>query len=248
MERGSLKDSLTVVIPVYNETVLLESTFAKVMAFIRETKDVSVDVIFVDDGSPDESARMLQQLIDGSRALTMRLIRYKPNQGKGYAVRAGMMRAGGNWILMSDADLSSPLEEWRKLKDAMDSGADIACGSRAVDGAQVGKPPPMHRRILSRVFNVLVHLAGVRDMKDTQCGFKLFRREAAHQIFGRLRTRRFAFDVEVIACARRLGYRIVEVPVVWNYSGHTTVCVLSSGMRMLWDLMLIVLRRWTGQL
>jgi len=205
--------------------------------------DVAVDAIFVDDGSPDESAAIISRLISESKAPNMRLLRYPVNRGKGYAVKTGVLAAEGDLILMSDADLSTPLEDWRKLSASIDAGADIACGSRAVRGAHVGKPSPFHRRVLSRIFNVLVRLAGVHDFRDTQCGFKLFRAEVAKKVFPRLRIRRFAFDVELIALARDWGYRVDEVPVNWNYSGYSTLRVFSSGGRMLFDVVTLALRR-----
>ena len=239
--------SLTVVIPVYNESVLLPRSFERIRAFLRETADVAADVVFVNDGSPDDSQAVLERLIaETGESARMRIVGYPTNRGKGYAVRQGVLAAEGELILMSDADLSTPLEEWRKLAAALDAGADVACGSRAVDGADVGKPPPVYRRILSKLFNLLVHLAGVRGIRDTQCGFKLFRRESGHALFSALKIRRFAFDVELIAVARMRGLRVVEVPVHWDYSGHSTVRVFSSGSRMLWDLFVLVLRRWFG--
>jgi len=234
---------LTLVIPVYKEHRRLEASLRQVTAFMAAEAGVAIDVIFVDDGSPDDSSAMINTLIADRDDPSLRLLRYPVNQGKGYAVKTGVLAAEGDLVLMSDADLSTPLEDWRKLKDAIDAGADIACGSRAVRGAHVGKPPPLYRRILSRVFNVLVRLSGVHGIRDSQCGFKLFRAEAAKEVFGRLRTRRFAFDVEMIALARDLGYRVVEVPVVWNYSGHTTVRIFSSGGRMLLDVFLLAARR-----
>ena len=121
--------------------------------------------------------------------------------------------------------------------------ATVACGSRAVPGARIGLPPPPHRRLLSRLFNLLVRIAGVDGIRDTQCGFKLFRAPVAKALFPRLRTRRFAFDVELIALARDLGYRVAEVPVRWDYSGHSTVRLFSSGFRMLFDLGRLAARR-----
>ena len=234
---------LTLVIPVYKEHRRLEASLKSVTAFMAAEAAVAIDVIFVDDGSPDDSSAIINTLIADRDDPSLRLLRYPVNQGKGYAVKTGVLAAEGDLVLMSDADLSTPLEDWRKLKDAIDAGADIACGSRAVRGAHVGKPPPLYRRVLSRVFNVLVRLSGVHGIRDSQCGFKLFRAEAAKEVFGRLRTRRFAFDVEMIALARDLGYRVVEVPVVWNYSGHTTVRIFSSGGRMLLDVFLLAARR-----
>lgn len=235
--------SLTLVLPVYNEAVLLPKTFASVCAFI-DGCSLKTDVIFVNDGSPDDSGKILKSLIRWSKRTNIRLIQYKKNQGKGYAVKTGILAAKGDFILMSDTDLSTPLTEWVKLKNAIDQDAAMACGSRAVAGADMGKPPPLHRRMLSKVFNLLVHMAGVRGIRDTQCGFKLFTRPAAQKIFSSLRTNRFAFDVEAIARARDLGFQVVEIPVHWDYSGHSTVKVFSSGSRMLWDLLRLVFRRW----
>ncbi len=233
---------LTLVIPVYNEHLLLEGLLKQVTALMA-SEDCIVDAIFVDDGSPNASATVIHSFITDRKDPRLRLLSYPINRGKGYAVRTGVLAAEGDLILMSDADLSTPLEDWRKLKAAIDAGADIACGSRSVPGARIGKYPPLHRRVLSRIFNVLVRIAGVRDFHDTQCGFKLFRAGPAKEIFGRLRIRRFAFDVEMIAMARDMGYRVDEIPVNWNYSGHSTVRVLSSGGRMLFDLFLLAMRR-----
>ncbi len=234
---------LTIVIPVYREHRRLVESLQKVTAFVRSVLDTAVDVVFVDDGSPDNCAGIIRTYLDGCGMPQMKLLGYAKNQGKGYAVRTGVEAAGGDLILMSDADLSTPLAEWVKLKAAIDAGADIACGSRAVRGAHIGTPPPLCRRILSRVFNRLVRLAGVHGIRDTQCGFKLFRAAPAKEIFARLRTRRFAFDVEMIALARDLGYRVDEVPVSWDYSGHSTVRLFSSGGRMLWDVVNLAVRR-----
>lgn len=234
---------LTVVIPVYKEHRRLEASIRAVASFVASEKDVAVDVVFVDDGSPDDSATIINTLLADRDDPCLRLLRYPVNQGKGFAVKTGILVAEGNLILMSDADLSTPLEDWRKLKAAIDGGADIACGSRAVAGAHIGKPPPLLRQMLSRIFNLLVRVAGVHGIRDTQCGFKLFRAEVAKKVFGRLRTKRFAFDVELIAMARDLGYRVDEVPVNWDYSGHSTVRVFSSGGRMLLDVFLLAVRR-----
>lgn len=236
---------LTLVMPVYKEHRRLGNSVRQVTAFMSAEREngIDVDVIFVDDGSPDDSAAIVNTIIADMDDPDIRLLRYERNQGKGFAVKTGMAAAQGDLILMSDTDLSTPLEDWRKLKDALDGGADIACGSRAVHGAHIGKAPPLHRRILSRVFNILVRLSGVHGIRDTQCGFKLFRREPAKEIFSRLRIKRFAFDVEMIAMARDFGYKVAEVPVRWDYSDHSTVRIFSSGGRMLLDVFLLAARR-----
>ena len=234
---------LTLVIPVYREHRRLQESIRQIADFIASEERVAVDALFVDDGSPDDSAAIINALITDRDDPQMRLLRYPVNQGKGHAVKTGVLAAEGDLILMSDADLSTPLGDWPKLKAALDAGADIACGSRAVQGAHIGKPPPLHRRLLSRLFSMLVHMAGVRGIRDTQCGFKLFRAEAAKAVFGRLRIKRFAFDVEMIVVARDMGYKVEEVPVNWDYRGHSTVRVFSSGSRMLLDVFLLAMRR-----
>ena len=238
---------LTLVIPVYREHQRFAETLREVRAFM-DSASGSVDAVFVDDGSPEESATSIGGQIRALADDRMVLLRDPVNRGKGFAVKKGVLAAKGDWILMSDVDLSTPLADWIKLYDAVRAGADIACGSRAVPGAHVGKPPPFHRRILSRVFNLLVRLAGVSDIRDTQCGFKLFRAEVAKRVFARQRIRRFAFDVEVIVRARLMGYRVVEVPVAWDYSGHSTVRLFSSGARMMFDLMRLAIWRAFGRL
>lgn len=236
---------LTLVMPVYKEHKRLDKSVRQVTAFMAAERenDIEVEVIFVDDGSPDDSAAIVNTIITDLEDPDIRLLRYERNQGKGFAVKTGIAEAEGDLILMSDTDLSTPLEDWRRLKDAIDAGADIACGSRAVHGAHIGKAPPLHRRVLSRVFNILVRLSGVHGIRDTQCGFKLFRHDPAKKIFSRLRIKRFAFDVEMIAMARDFGYKVVEVPVNWDYSGHSTVRIFSSGGRMLFDVFMLAVRR-----
>jgi dolichyl-phosphate beta-glucosyltransferase len=232
---------LTLVVPVYREHLRLGETLRNVVTFLNGTP--GSDAVFVDDGSPAESAASIRSQIDALSDARVRLIRCEKNGGKGAAVKLGVAAASGDLILMSDADLSTPLEDWSRLESALRDGADVACGSRAVPGARIGQPPPLHRRLLSRVFNVLVRLCGVSGIRDTQCGFKLFRSDVAKRAFAALRTRRFAFDVELIAWARDNGYRVVEVPVNWNYSGHSTVRLFSSGSRMVFDLFKLAVRR-----
>jgi dolichyl-phosphate beta-glucosyltransferase len=235
--------SLTIVIPVYKEATRLPASLEAIRTFAG---GMDAEVIFVDDGSPDDSVAVIEAFVAKHGLANFRTIRYTPNRGKGYAVKTGMLAAAGELVLMSDTDLSTPLDDFSKLKTAIDAGADIACGSRAVAGAHIGVRPPLRRRISSRVFNLLVRAAGVRGIRDTQCGFKLFRAAAAKAIFATLRTERFAFDVEMIAKARRLGYKLVEVPVNWDYSDNSTVRLLSSGSRMALDVLRIAIRRLFG--
>ena len=225
---------LTIVLPVYKEADRLSGTLDKVADFI-DGFDGEAEAVFVNDGSPDHCAEVIEEYIKSHPEEPFRLISYVVNQGKGYAVKEGVIESKGKLILMSDTDLSTPLKDYSKLLKGIESGADIACGSRAVPGADIGDPPPLLRRILSRVFNDLVRLSGVHGIHDTQCGFKLFKAEPAKKIFEKMRIRDFAFDVELIARARASGYKVVEIPVHWDYSGHSTVRVFSSGGKMLFD-------------
>src|SRR5207302_11231078 len=138
------------------------------------------------------------------------------NRGKGYAVRFGMLRAGGDFILFSDADLATPIEEVEKLFEQVQAGAEIAIGSRDVPGSKLVKRQSMFRELGGKLFNRCVQRVGVPGIHDTQCGFKLFTRSAAQNIFSRCRIDNFSFDVEVLYLARLLGYPIAEVPVVWE--------------------------------
>jgi len=233
---------LSVVVPAYNEAARIDAALDRLAAFARSETEAVVRVVLVDDGSTDDTAARIASRI--AAWPFARLVSLPRNRGKGAAVQAGVLAcAEAEWILMSDVDGSAPLEQWRVLRAALEAGADFACGSRAVPGARIGTPPPRLRRLLGRVFNRLVAVAGVRDIGDTQCGFKLFRGAEARRVFPLLRSLGFAFDVELIALARACGYRVVEVPVAWDYEGHSTVSLFSNGPAMLVDLARIALRR-----
>jgi len=233
---------LSIILPVYKEAFRLEDSLNRVADFVNSMEDS--EAIFVNDGSPDESASVIQSYIKDNSELPFKLISYSLNQGKGFAVKEGVAAAAGELILMSDTDLSTPLGDYTKLIKGIEAGADIVCGSRAVSGSEIGEDPPLLRRILSRIFNILVRISGVHGIHDTQCGFKLFKAEAAKSIFDKMCIRGFAFDVELIARARASGFKVDEEPVHWDYSGHSTVRVFSNGSRMLFDVFMLVLKRF----
>jgi dolichyl-phosphate beta-glucosyltransferase len=201
------------------------------------------EAIFVNDGSPDNSAAVIRQYMEAHPEYPVKLISYALNQGKGFAVKKGVMESEGRFVLMSDTDLSTPLQDCSKLMKGIAAGADIVCGSRAVLGAEIGDNPPLLRRLLSRIFNLLVRISGVHGIRDTQCGFKLFKTDVARMLFEKMRIRGFAFDVELIARAKASEFKVVEVPVHWDYSGHSTVRVFTHGARMLFDVFGLALKR-----
>ena len=169
----------------------------------------------------------------------LRLIRLPANRGKGYAVRTGIVNARGGRILFADADGATPMAEVERLDAALDGGADVAIGSRAVASGEVRVRARLHRRLIGRTFHALVRLLTVDGIRDTQCGFKLFRAEAAHDLFSRMRMDGFSFDVEVLLMARRRGYGIAEVPVNWEHQPGSRVNLVTDSVRMAADLFAI---------
>lgn len=219
---------LSVVIPAHNE----ESRLPKTLAAVRDNlvrRPERCEIIVVDDGSSDGTARVATDL--GAR-----LVRLNINQGKGAAVRAGVSAARGNFILISDADLSTPIDEYDTLRRAMQDGVTVAIGSRAVVGARITQRQPLRRRAMGRVFNRIVQALVLPGLHDTQCGFKLFRADAAHAAFALATVDGFAFDVEILALIRSLGGRIAEVPVEWHDSPQSTVRPLVDVPKMLLEL------------
>ena len=235
---GESTCGLSVVIPAYNEERRLETTLVRVSEYLA-ARGGSYEIVIVDDGSrdktPEIAARWRQE------RPCVHVLASPGNRGKGYAVRLGMMEARGDMILFSDADLSTPIEELAKLEQALAEGADIAIGSRGLRASELSVRQPFYREGLGRAFNVFVRLLAAPGIKDTQCGFKLFRREAARAILPLAKVDGWAFDVETLLIAGRLGYRIAEVPVRWMHSGESRVRILRDGPRMMADLMRI---RW----
>lgn len=209
---------LTVVIPAYNEEGRIAPTLDHVRAYLAE-RYPSSEVIVVDDGSRDRTPDIVRErTADFERSgIPLRLLGDGRNHGKGASVRTGMLAAEGRIVLFSDADLSAPIEETPKLVDPIRTGAaDIAIGSRALDKSLIGVHQPASRELAGRLFNLAMRVTTGMPFHDTQCGFKAFRRDAARDVFARVRIERFGFDVETLFLACRLGYRVVEVPVVWN--------------------------------
>jgi len=228
---------LSVILPIYNEHKRIVSTLNKILKYL-DAKNVSYELLVVDDGSTDNSAAIVQSFSEKNSAL--RLIRLPKNEGKGGAVKRGVMESRGEMVYFTDADLSTPIEEIEKFFPLFPA-FDIVIGSRAIEGADLRVREPFYREILGKIFNKFVCVLCVSGFVDTQCGAKMFSRAAARAIFPLLQTRRFSFDVEVLFLASRLGFRIKELPIQWFYSAETTVRVFSDGPRMLWDILRI---RW----
>lgn len=233
-------ERISIVIPAYNEERRLPSTLEAVLGYLRGAGFSSAEVLVVDDGSRDRTAGIAREF--ASRHPEIRLLENPGNRGKGYAVRHGMREAQGDWILFTDADLSAPISELDKLlAAARERGGEVAIGSRALDRSLIKVHQSVFRENAGRIFNLCMRLITGLPLWDTQCGFKLFQAHAAREIFRRQRLDGFSFDVEALFLARKLGFRIVEVPVRWSHAEGTKVSMFSDSLLMFVDLFQV---RW----
>lgn len=232
------------VIPAYNEAARLPATLEAVRRFCQ-SKPFACETLVVDDGSDDATPAAAERMAAAWPAL--RLFRNPGNRGKGYTVRRGMLEARGDLVLFSDADLSAPIEEADKLLEALAGGSDVAIGSRALRRELIGVHQSRLRETAGQLFNWMVRAATGLRFRDTQCGFKLFRRAAVQAVFGRQRLEGFGFDVEVLYLARKLGFRTVEVPVRWNHAPGTKVRMVGDSLEMFTDLLRIRWWDWKGK-
>jgi dolichyl-phosphate beta-glucosyltransferase len=234
---------LSVVIPAFNEVTRILPTLERIFAYM-DRRHPDYEILVVDDGSTDGSAAAIESRFGSRRCL--RVLSYGGNRGKGCAVRHGALQANGDVVLMSDADLSTPIEEIEKMLPLLQQGSDMVIGSRALAQSEIRKRQPFYREGGGKFFNLFVRLIVLPDFHDTQCGFKLFRREPLLPVLRRQQIDGFAFDVEMIALARALGLKVVEVPVIWINSPTSRVR-MRAAFRAFADLMLIrqrVRRAW----
>lgn len=230
-------DSLSIVIPSYNEEGRLPKTLDRILEWLCEQHFKFQEVIVVDDGSSDGTAGVADQY--SKPPSPVRLLRNPGNRGKGYAVRHGMLDASGDWVLYTDADLSAPIEDVQKLyTTAIAQKAVIAIGSRAVDRSLVAVHQSVFREYSGRFFNLVMRALTGLPFRDTQCGFKLYRADAAKEVFSRQEQDGFSFDVEDLVIAQKLRLRAVEVPVRWSNVEGTKV-TLTQGLRSFTDLLKI---------
>jgi dolichyl-phosphate beta-glucosyltransferase len=236
---------LSIVIPAYNESARIGKALQEVHKYAA-SKDFMTELVLVDDGSSDPTPELFRQF--QSVWPHTRILINEVNRGKGFSVRRGVLEAQGTFILFTDADLSAPIEETDKLLAELNSSqADAAVGSRALDRKLIGVHQPWQREIGGRLFNLFVQAFTGLRIQDTQCGFKLFRRETTRKAFEAQRVERFGFDPEVLFLIKRLGGKIVEVPVRWNDNPATKVHFLRDATRMFLDLVVLRWRAWTHQ-
>jgi len=232
-EQAAVHPRLSIVIPAYNESARIDGTLSRVMWCVEE-RGWDAEVLVVDDGSSDDTPAIVQRWM--RRYSRLHMVRNPGNRGKGYSVRNGLLQAAGEIVMFTDADLSSPIEEAELLIAAIDEGADVAIGSRWLDRQKQTIYQPLYRRFFGRCFNKVTRWGMGLPFKDTQCGFKAFRREAAQTIFRLQTIERWGFDPEILFIARKLKYRIVEVPVTWGHDARSRLSYLKDGMKMLEDM------------
>jgi glycosyltransferase involved in cell wall biosynthesis len=231
-----LRRSISIIIPAYNEEKRLPATLHIVEGYLSSSHWDFAEVVVVNDGSTDGTAAV-------ARRTGARVLENPGNRGKGYSVRHGMLEAKGEWLLFSDADLSTPIEELENLWQAAERRhAQVAIGSRALDRSLIGVRQPLFREGMGRFFNFAMRLVTGLPFRDTQCGFKLFEAPAAREIFTRQRLDGFGFDVEILYIAHHLGFRVLEIPVRWNDAAGTKVS-LWRGLKAFADPLKV---RWNG--
>jgi dolichyl-phosphate beta-glucosyltransferase len=221
---------LSVVVPCYNEEQRLPRTIEQIEAFL-DAKGEAHEVILVDDGSADGTREVMEAAARANSSVRIEVLPH--NRGKGRALAVGVEAARGDEILVTDADLSTPIDELDKLQAALRDGAGVAIASRAMRGSRVEVSQPIYRVVMGKAFNLIVQAVLLPGIWDTQCGFKLFRADVAHSVFENLSTDGFAYDPEVLYRARRRGIKIAEVPVVWRNSAPTKVSPIRSSLDML---------------
>ena len=227
---------LSVVIPAYNEEKRIGRTLRKISEYLLE-KGYPYEIIVVDDGSTDGTTALVREI--AQEVPCIRLLENNGNRGKGYSVRKGVLSSKGQLIIFSDADLSTPIEELDKLKVWIETGHNIAIGSRALPESEILLPQPWYRQCMGKVFNRLVRFLVVSEIKDTQCGFKLFMGGVARSLFKKQTIDGFGFDAELLYLAKKSGYSVREVPVRWINSPDSRVNILRDPFLMLRDLIIM---------
>jgi glycosyltransferase involved in cell wall biosynthesis len=230
--------SYSIIIPAYNESQRIAASLDKIIAYTSEQKWLT-EILVVNDGSRDNTTDIVREYAKSHPQV--RLIENPGNRGKGYTVRHGMSQATGEIFLFTDADLSSPIHESKKLFAAIQAGADVAIGSRWLQAELQTERQPLHRQLFGRVFNLLLRIILGLKYKDTQCGFKAFTRKAALSLFPRQRIERWGFDPELLFLSQKYGLQIAEVPVEWAHDDRSKINPVVDGFKMFTEMLRI---RW----
>ena len=233
---------LSIIVPAYNEASRLPQTLPQIAAFVLD-QPYKAELLIVNNNSSDDTRAIACEFAGEFPFIK---VLDEPTQGKGAAVRSGMLAASGDYLFMADADLSMPIEEVNKFVPPALSDFDVAIGSREVSGA-VRYNEPEYRHIMGRVFNWIVKILAVPGFQDTQAGFKCFRRQVALDVLSSQTINGWAFDVELLYIALRRGYCIVEVPIQWYYRQNSRISPLKDAIEMVREVLRIRMNGWQGQ-
>jgi len=214
---------LSVIIPAYNEENRLFDTLKEIDSYLRR-QDYNYEIIVVNDGSKDKTCQVVENLKDEAKIANLRLIDNKENHGKGYVVRQGMLEASGQYRLFTDADNSTSIDQIEKMWPFFKQNYQVVIGSRDVKGSIINPDQSLLRRLIGKAGNLVIQtVGGLFGIQDTQCGFKCFTKEVVENVFPKTMINRWGFDVEVLAIAKKLGYKIKEIPVIWKNDLRSTV-------------------------
>ncbi len=234
---------LSVIVPTYNEERRIGKTLVAIRSFLNK-KDYNYEVLVTDDGSTDTTKEVVKIISEGWSQL--KILANPINKGKGSVVKNGVLNATGQYILFTDADNATPIEQVDKLLEHINE-YPIIIGSRHCPGAKIHIPQSRHRILLSRASNLLIRLMTVPGVYDTQCGFKLFERNAGHNVFSNVKLDRFGFDFELLVIARHLGYKFKEVGIEWYNDPESKVRAGREAIRTLRDLIKVKLNLLKGK-
>jgi dolichyl-phosphate beta-glucosyltransferase len=224
---------LSLIIPAYNEALRLAPSLARILEYLS-AQSYTWEIVIVDDGSSDGTADVARRLLEDKA--DYRLLRNEPNRGKAMSVKRGLLEGRGEYLLFSDADLSTPIEEAAKLLAELEAGADIAIASRQLPESRLTVHQPWYREVAGKMFGWLNQAVLLPGIPDSQCGFKAFRREVAHAVLEHQKVTGWVFDAELLYIARKLGYKIAQVPVTWVNDPASKVKMLRDGFKMTFDL------------
>lgn len=236
---------LSVIVPAYNEEKDVIASVSAIDHFFG-AKSWPFEILVVDDGSTDKTSEAVSMAMP-SFAGRLRLLSEKANRGKGYALRRGMLEAAGRYLLFTDVDLSTPLEEFNKMLPLLDNGTDVVIGSRRLKGSNIVVHQPWYREFLGGIFYKIVFAIFLKGITDTNCGFKVYKNAAAKLIYSKLTIDRWGFDVEALYIAQKYRLKIAEVPVRWLNDAGSRVSVISAAVNTLRELAQIKLNDWRGK-
>ena len=240
--KGGKPSSLTIVIPAFNESGRILKYLRDIDEYITRQPTKSLfSVIVINDGSLDDTKGIVSSWIrdESNNKSCFELVSYIPNRGKGYAVKEGFLRASSDLVMYTDADGASPIKEVGKLLSCINDGYDVACGSRILKSEETKVKMGLKRRAVGFVFHLILKFLGLADLRDTQCGFKLFKTSAAKKIIEKQKCFNYSFDVEYLFLANYLGYKIKEVAINWYHIEGSQINLLKDSIKMLLEVLKI---------